>query len=462
MGGRSRRMDLRAIARAWLPVGPGDRSGARARSPRCPSWWPSRRWPSSPWRDDPATSGGASIAWICLLPVAVGPRAWGSLPDPAVADPGACDDLLVAPVVRRVVQAALVLGTIALLATRMGGRRSLGIVFPPDRRVTLLAAPDPAPGPDLPGRGPAPRGTVLRRGAPGPPVASGAAPGRHPRRGERHSGGDRLSRGRPALGSRRARPRRRDRGPGPDLRVRPPGSRRPRRRAAHPGRGRGGRSRSPASSPTGRGRSCSRSRPTLPSTSPWPWRSPAGSPEAGPEVPSARAGSPLPPVPVAPATLDARRTCTGFWAPGAAVRSLEGERHEGRGRDDPQRRRRAPRDAAQGRGRADGRPGDQRGPGRRRRRGGPRGRVRGRLRHQGARREWPAATRLLARIFGDVAQGTQAELAKIEATTAGEAMTSPALTVEATDTLQSAAEQMAEPQGQPAPGRRRRAGWSGS
>jgi CBS domain-containing protein len=50
--------------------------------------------------------------------------------------------------------------------------------------------------------------------------------------------------------------------------------------------------------------------------------------------------------------------------------------------------------------------------------------------------------RLLARVFGKSSK-ERAELAKIEATTAGEAMTSPALTVGATDTLQWAAEQMA-------------------
>jgi CBS domain-containing protein len=49
--------------------------------------------------------------------------------------------------------------------------------------------------------------------------------------------------------------------------------------------------------------------------------------------------------------------------------------------------------------------------------------------------------RVLARIFGK-SRKELAELAKIEATTAGEAMTSPALTVDAGDTLQSAAEQM--------------------
>jgi CBS domain-containing protein len=50
--------------------------------------------------------------------------------------------------------------------------------------------------------------------------------------------------------------------------------------------------------------------------------------------------------------------------------------------------------------------------------------------------------RLLARIFGESGQ-TKRELAKIEATTAGEAMTSPAITVEASDSLKWAAELMA-------------------
>jgi len=51
--------------------------------------------------------------------------------------------------------------------------------------------------------------------------------------------------------------------------------------------------------------------------------------------------------------------------------------------------------------------------------------------------------RLLAGIFGE-SRSTQAELAKIEATTAGEAMTSPAITVEVGDTLRWAAQQMAD------------------
>ena len=50
--------------------------------------------------------------------------------------------------------------------------------------------------------------------------------------------------------------------------------------------------------------------------------------------------------------------------------------------------------------------------------------------------------RLLAGIFGD-SRRTKAELAKIAATTAGEAMTSPAVTVNAADTLTWAAHEMA-------------------
>lgn len=50
--------------------------------------------------------------------------------------------------------------------------------------------------------------------------------------------------------------------------------------------------------------------------------------------------------------------------------------------------------------------------------------------------------RLLARVFGESRQA-QAELSKIEATTAGEAMTSPAVTVGADDPLKHAAAQMA-------------------
>jgi membrane protease YdiL (CAAX protease family) len=85
-----------------------------------------------------ARPSDAGVAWLAALPVAVS-LAVGLLPDPAVADPGDCDDLLPPPVVRRVVQAGAALGVVALLAPRLGGRRSLGIVMPADRRVVVLA-----------------------------------------------------------------------------------------------------------------------------------------------------------------------------------------------------------------------------------------------------------------------------------------------------------------------------------
>ena len=90
----------------------------------------------------PGTPTGVAVAWIAVLPVAVG-LAVGVLPDPRVVDPGGCDDILAPPVVRRLIQASLVLATIAVLAARMGGRRSLGLVMPRDRRVTALAAACP-------------------------------------------------------------------------------------------------------------------------------------------------------------------------------------------------------------------------------------------------------------------------------------------------------------------------------
>ena len=142
MGGPSKRSAWTATAPAWIPVA---LVAASALVPilRLPvllavaavAGAALLRRPTLP----PA---GASVAWIAVLPIAVA-LAVGLLPDPAVANPGACDDLLAAPVVRRVAQAACVLGTVAVLARRMGGRRSLGIVMPPDRRVTLLALATP-------------------------------------------------------------------------------------------------------------------------------------------------------------------------------------------------------------------------------------------------------------------------------------------------------------------------------
>ena len=85
---------------------------------------------------------GPGVAWLALLPIAVS-LVIGLMPDQRVPNPGACDDLLAPPVVRRALQAAVVLGVVALLAIRLGGPASLGIRLPPDRRVTALAAASP-------------------------------------------------------------------------------------------------------------------------------------------------------------------------------------------------------------------------------------------------------------------------------------------------------------------------------
>jgi len=142
MGGPSKRSAGSATARAWIPVA---LVAAAAVVPilRLPVLVAVAAVAGATLLRRPATPpAGAWVAWISVLPVAVA-LAVGLVPDPAVANPGGCDDLLAAPVVRRVVQAALVLGSIALLAPRMGGQRSLGIVLPPDRRVTVLAAASP-------------------------------------------------------------------------------------------------------------------------------------------------------------------------------------------------------------------------------------------------------------------------------------------------------------------------------
>lgn len=93
-------------------------------------------------RSGHARPAGPGVAWLAALPLAVS-LAVGLLPDPAVADPGACDDLFPPPVARRMAQAGAALGVVALLALRLGGRRSLGIVMPSDRRVVALAALSP-------------------------------------------------------------------------------------------------------------------------------------------------------------------------------------------------------------------------------------------------------------------------------------------------------------------------------
>ena len=85
---------------------------------------------------------GPGIAWIAVLPAAV-LLVTGLVPDSRVLEPGRCDDLAAPPVVRRLLQAGLVLGVIAVLAPRFGGASSLGIRLPPDRRVTILALLSP-------------------------------------------------------------------------------------------------------------------------------------------------------------------------------------------------------------------------------------------------------------------------------------------------------------------------------
>ncbi len=90
----------------------------------------------------PGRPAGPGVAWVAVLPVAAG-LVVGLLPDPRVPDPGTCADVLAPPVLRRLLQAGVVLGTAGVLAVRMGGRRSLGIVLPTDRRVIVLAAACP-------------------------------------------------------------------------------------------------------------------------------------------------------------------------------------------------------------------------------------------------------------------------------------------------------------------------------
>lgn len=81
---------------------------------------------------------GPLVAWAAALPIAVS-LTWGLVPDPRVVAPGACDNVLVAPVVRRVAQAATGLGVVAILAFRLGGASTLGIRMPESRLATLLA-----------------------------------------------------------------------------------------------------------------------------------------------------------------------------------------------------------------------------------------------------------------------------------------------------------------------------------
>lgn len=166
-GGESRSRDARQTAAAWLPVALVA-AGALFAPLRVPALVAVAGVAGVALARGPGRPAGPAVAWVAVLPVAVG-LAVGLLPDPRVEDPGACSEILAPPVVRRLVQAAAVLLTTALLATRMGGRRSLGIVWPPDRRVALLAAACPVLVPIVVVAGPIlaePFFGVVRLGAP--------------------------------------------------------------------------------------------------------------------------------------------------------------------------------------------------------------------------------------------------------------------------------------------------------
>jgi membrane protease YdiL (CAAX protease family) len=79
-------------------------------------------------------------AWLATLPAAVG-LTWAGLAGTPMPLPDAlhCTDLLSPPTVTRVVQAILVLGTLALVVPLAGDRAALRLRRPTDRRVTALA-----------------------------------------------------------------------------------------------------------------------------------------------------------------------------------------------------------------------------------------------------------------------------------------------------------------------------------
>ncbi len=79
-------------------------------------------------------------AWLATLPAAVG-LTWAALAGTPMPLPDAlhCTDLLSPPTVTRVIQAILVLGTLALLIPVSGDRAALRLRLPSDRRITALA-----------------------------------------------------------------------------------------------------------------------------------------------------------------------------------------------------------------------------------------------------------------------------------------------------------------------------------
>lgn len=81
---------------------------------------------------------------LATLPGAVG-LTWASFAGTPMPLPDAlhCTDLLSPPTVTRVIQAILVLGTLALVALLVGDRAALRLRWPADRRVTALAVAAP-------------------------------------------------------------------------------------------------------------------------------------------------------------------------------------------------------------------------------------------------------------------------------------------------------------------------------
>jgi membrane protease YdiL (CAAX protease family) len=83
-------------------------------------------------------------AWLATLPAAAG-LTWASFAGTPMPLPDAlhCSDLLSPPTVTRVVEAILVLGTVALVAPLAGDHAALRLRRPTDRRVTALALAAP-------------------------------------------------------------------------------------------------------------------------------------------------------------------------------------------------------------------------------------------------------------------------------------------------------------------------------
>jgi membrane protease YdiL (CAAX protease family) len=82
--------------------------------------------------------------WLATLPGAIG-LTWAIFAGAPMPLPDAlhCTDLLSPPTVTRVIQAVLVLGTLALVAALVDDRAALRLRWPSDRRVTALAVAAP-------------------------------------------------------------------------------------------------------------------------------------------------------------------------------------------------------------------------------------------------------------------------------------------------------------------------------